>query len=181
MKRINRHVSAWLVVVFGYIALVVVTDVAYKLALFALTLLICVPVIAWWKTGSFTYWPVIHTKSDNTPFKPQRTYELERTGQTQRKRDTPKTYDLSDIPHPPTRRNDAHLKNLPQGNGITPPTTKQRPETVQCALVAKRVKKPITENVAPTIGSMADLFEDQTRIVDTPGDIFIIPDGDVFL
>lgn len=181
MKRINRHVSAWLVVVCIYTALVAATDASHKLALFTLTILICVPVIAWWKTGSFTYWPVIHTKSDNTSFKPQRTYEHERTGQTQRKRDTPKAYDLSDIPHPPKRRNDAHLKNLPQGNGITPPTSKQRLKTVQCALVAKRVKQPILENVAPTIGSVGDLFEDQTRIVDTPEDILAVPDGDVFL
>ncbi|WP_104962960.1 hypothetical protein [Pseudomonas sp. XWY-1] len=181
MKRINGHVSAWLVVVCIYIALVVVTEVAHKLALFTLTLLICVPVIAWWKTGSFTYWPVINTKSDNTSFKPQRTYEHQRAGQTQCKRDTPKTYDLSDIPHPPKRRNDAHLKNLPQGNGITPPTSKQRPKTVQCALVAKRAKQSIEENAAPTIGSVDDLIKDQTRIVDTPEDILVVPDGDVFL
>lgn len=181
MKRINKHVSAWLAVVCIYTALVAATGASHKLALLILTILICVPVIAWWKTGSFTYWPVIHTKSDNTSFKPQRTYEHQRTGQTQRKRDTPKAYDLSDIPHPPKRRNDAHLKNLPQGNGITPPTSKQRPKTVQCALVAKRAKQPIEENAAPTIGSVGDLFEDQTRIVDTPDDILVVPDGDVFL
>lgn len=181
MKRITKHVSAWLGVVCIYTALVAATGASNKLALFALTILICVPVIAWWKTGSFTYWPVIHTKSDSTSFKPQRTYEHERTGHTQRKRDTPKAYDLSDIPPPPKRRNDAHLKNLPQGNGITPPSNKQRPKTLQCALVAKRVKQPIPENTAPTIGSVGDLFEDQTPIVDTLEDILVVPDGDVFL
>lgn len=181
MKRINKHVSAWLAVVCIYTALVAATGASHKLALFTLTILICVPVIAWWKTGSFTYWPIIHNKSDYTSFKPQRTYEHERTGQIQRKRDTPKTYDLSDIPPPPKRGNDAHLKNLPQGNGITPPTSKQRPTTVQCALVAKRVKQPTPKNVTHNVGSVGDLFEDQTLIVETSKDILFVPDGDVFL
>ncbi len=177
MKRINTHVSAWLVAVCIYIALLAATGVTHKLALFTLTLLICLPTIAWWKTGSFTYWPVLLSKIDRAPFKRQ-INEHERARQTPRKRDTPKTYDLSDIPHPPKRRNDAHLKNLPQGNGITPPANKKRLETVQCALVSKL---PTTENAAPTFGSMGDLFEDQTRIVDTSGDILVVPDGDVFL
>ncbi len=62
MKRINRHVSTWFVTIFIYIVLVAMTDVANKLTLFVLTVLICFPVIAWWKTGDFTYWPALQTQ-----------------------------------------------------------------------------------------------------------------------
>lgn len=101
MKRINRHVSTWFVTVFIYIVLVAMTDVANKLTLFGLTVLICFPVIAWWKTGDFTYWPALQPQSNPSEFRPRKTYEQRDTEQPQRKRDTPKPYDLSDIPYPP--------------------------------------------------------------------------------
>lgn len=181
MKRINRHVSTWFVTIFIYIVLVAMTDVANKLTLFVLTVLICFPVIAWWKTGDFTYWPALQTQPPPSEFRSRKTYEHRHTEQPQRKRDTPKSYDLSDIPYPPKRSNASSLKCLPQSNGISPRPTVNQPNVAQCAILTKRTTQPSKVKAIPVIGSTGDLFESETSMVDTSDDILIVPDGDVFL
>lgn len=181
MMRMNAHIKTWLACLLLGATVVCVGGSAAKLALLPVGIVLAMPVIAWWKTGKFTYWPDILEKPHTTgsSFKKEKQYK--QYEEPQKKAPTAKSYDLSDIP-PPPKRNNSPLKSLPQGDGITPNPKKQQPHPDRCAILTKKTAPTATRVPRhPEMGSTQDLFVELNPFDDKALEVISVPEGEVFL
>lgn len=182
MLRKKAHVIIWSVGLVVCMVFITLFGTAAKLTLIPFGIILIMPVMAWWNTGKFTYWPEVQNKPEVPSLRFNKNKERKTNIETTKNAASFKAYDLSDIPYPPKRDKASRLSSLPQGDGLTPSPKMQQVSPQRCAILTRNgLPRTLRDATPALLGTNLELFEEQKTLDDSALDVIIVHEGEVFL